>query len=199
MVKIIHIEQILVVFLFTFLFAGCGKSAPTFDAGTAWDFLEYQVALGPRPVGSAAHGQTIEWIVDNLVEFGWSTEIQESSRLGHPIRNIVAKRGDGEPWMILGAHYDTRLISDKDSNPDRRTSPVMGANDGASGVAVLLELARTLPKDLDMQIWLVFFDAEDNGNISGWDWILGSTSSRISASVERSRRHSHRGCSRAEL
>ncbi len=51
--------------------------------------------------------------------------------------------------------------------------PVPGANDGASGVAVLLELARTLPEDT-VPVWLVFFDAEDNGRITGWDWILGS-------------------------
>jgi Zn-dependent M28 family amino/carboxypeptidase len=50
---------------------------------------------------------------------------------------------------------------------------VPGANDGASGVAVLLELARTLPEDIS-PVWLVFFDAEDNGRIEGWDWILGS-------------------------
>ena len=55
-----------------------------------------------------------------------------------------------------------------------RNQPVPGANDGASGVAVLLELARTLPADIKGQVWLVFFDAEDQGNIPGWDWILGS-------------------------
>jgi Zn-dependent M28 family amino/carboxypeptidase len=52
---------------------------------------------------------------------------------------------------------------------------VPGANDGASGVAVLLELARVLPHDLEGQIWLVMFDAEDNGHLEGWDWILGSS------------------------
>ena len=52
--------------------------------------------------------------------------------------------------------------------------PVPGANDGASGVAVLLELARVLPADLEGQVWLAFFDSEDQGNLPGWDWILGS-------------------------
>jgi len=51
---------------------------------------------------------------------------------------------------------------------------VPGANDGASGVAVLLELARVLPKNIDKRVWLVFFDAEDNGSINGYDWIMGS-------------------------
>ena len=66
-------------------------------------------------------------------------------------------------------------MADQDPDPRLRTQPVPGANDGASGVAVLLELARTLPVDLPVQIWLVFFDAEDNGDIQGWDWIMGSS------------------------
>ena len=76
--------------------------------------------------------------------------------------------------MIIGAHYDSRLLADPDPDPSLRNQPVPGANDGASGVAVLLELARILPKNLDKTIWLVFFDAEDNGNIPGYDWIMGS-------------------------
>ncbi len=74
---------------------------------------------------------------------------------------------------MLGAHYDTRFFADHDPDESKRKQPVPGANDGASGVAVLLELARTLPPEID-STWLVFFDAEDNGRIEGWDWILGS-------------------------
>ena len=74
---------------------------------------------------------------------------------------------------LLGAHYDSRMFADNDPDPANQTQPVPAANDGASGVAVLLELARTLPKDT-VPVWLVFFDAEDNGRIEGWDWILGS-------------------------
>ncbi len=65
-------------------------------------------------------------------------------------------------------------VADHDPDPALRTQPVPGANDGASGVAVLLELARSLPETLHAQVWLVFFDAEDQGDIQGWDWILGS-------------------------
>lgn len=83
--------------------------------------------------------------------------------------------------VILGAHYDSRAKATKDStNPD---SPVPGANDGASGCAVLIELAEVLysrMNNLAVQIWFLFFDAEDQGTdvgvgISGWDWIEGST------------------------
>jgi len=100
-------------------------------------------------------------------------EVQESEALGHPIQNIVAKRGDASPQIILGAHYDSRMYADNDPDPANHTQPVPAANDGASGVAELLELSRTLPKD-SVPTWLVFFDAEDNGRIDGWDWILGS-------------------------
>jgi glutaminyl-peptide cyclotransferase len=98
--------------------------------------------------------------------------------LGQTIQNVIGKRdgvGDSNrSWIIIGAHFDTRIYADEDPDPDKRTQPVPGANDGASGVAVLLELARILPVDLKQDIWLVFFDAEDNGNIPGWDWIMGS-------------------------
>jgi Zn-dependent M28 family amino/carboxypeptidase len=113
-------------------------------------------------------------MVSSLASYGWETEIQEAEMLGHPIRNVVAKRGNGEPWIILGAHYDSRMYADQDPDPARQADPVPGANDAASGVAVLMELARVLPPDLEAEIWLVFFDAEDNGRIPGWDWILGS-------------------------
>ena len=108
-----------------------------------------------------------------LESAGWQVEVQESEALGHPIQNIVAKRGDMSPQIILGAHYDSRIFADNDPDPANHSQPVPGANDGASGVAVLLELARVLPEDT-VPIWLVFFDAEDNGRIEGWDWILGS-------------------------
>jgi Zn-dependent M28 family amino/carboxypeptidase len=104
---------------------------------------------------------------------GWQVEIQTSEALGHPIENLVARRSAEPPHIILGAHYDTRMFADNDPDPARHTTVVPGANDGASGVAVLLGLARSLPEN-SVPVWLVFFDAEDNGRIEGWDWILGS-------------------------
>jgi Zn-dependent M28 family amino/carboxypeptidase len=110
---------------------------------------------------------------EELVEAGWQVEVQESEALGHPIRNVVAKRSETPAQIIIGAHYDSRMFADQDTDPLQHKNHVPGANDGASGVAVLLELARALPEDIPAT-WLVFFDAEDNGNIEGWDWILGS-------------------------
>jgi len=144
-----------------------------FDGERAYADVQTQVAFGARIVGSEGHVKVREWMRGELVEADWQVEVQESEALGHPIKNIVAKRSNENPQIIVGAHYDTRIYADHDPNPDNLLTPVPGANDSASGVAVLLELARTLPEDT-VNVWLVFFDAEDNGRIEGWDWILGS-------------------------
>lgn len=125
-------------------------------------------------VGTQAHANVVKWMVAELEKAGWEVDVQDGISMGHPIQNVIARRGSGHPWIILGAHYDSRLAADQDPNPANRILPVPGANDGASGVAVLLELARVLPANLNKQVWLVFFDAEDNGDIPGWDWLLGS-------------------------
>ncbi len=145
----------------------------SFDSSRAYADVQTQVAFGPRIPGSAGHAQVREWMRTELESAGWQVEVHESERLGHPIYNIIAKRNAEPPQIILGAHYDTRMFADNDPDLTKRTEPVPGANDGASGVAVLLELARSLPKDTT-STWLVFFDTEDNGRIEGWDWILGS-------------------------
>lgn len=144
-----------------------------FDGTRAHADVQTQVDMGPRTPGSAGHAQVREWMRKELENAGWTVEVHESQRMGHPITNVIAKRGEEPPTIILGAHYDTRFFSDNESNEEKRLQPVPGANDGASGVAVLIELARTLPEDIP-STWLVFFDAEDNGRIEGWDWILGS-------------------------
>jgi len=144
-----------------------------FDGQQAYADVQTQVDFGTRVPGSDGHAKVQKWMREELESAGWQVEIQESEALGHPIQNIVAKRGDASPEIILGAHYDSRMFADNDPDPAKHSEPVPGANDGASGVAVLLELARVLPDD-SVPVWLVFFDAEDNGRIDGWDWILGS-------------------------
>ncbi|MRR30963.1 M28 family peptidase, partial [bacterium] len=150
------------------------QSPQAFNADRAWLDVIAQMDMGPRTPGSEAHKQVVEYIQTELEEAGWKVEIQQTERMGHPIQNIIARRGSGSPWVIFGAHYDSRLVADKDPVVANQTQPVPGANDGASGVAVLLEMARVLPKNSDKQIWLVFIDAEDQGRIAGWDWILGA-------------------------
>ena len=165
------------ILLSVLAFASLDRKDPQperFDAEKAYAHVLAQMAFGPRTPGSEAHDAVIDYIKDELLNQGWEVEIQLSERLGHPIKNIIARRGEGADWAILGAHYDSRLLADNDPDPLNKAQPVPGANDGASGVSVLLELARVIPQDIDKEIWLVFFDLEDQGRIDGWDWILGS-------------------------
>lgn len=159
------------------------KPPGSFDGQQAYRDVKYQVSLGPRVPGSPAHQTTVDWMVSELKRAGWQAEVQETTMLGHPVRNVVGKWGQGAPWVVLGAHFDSRISADQDPNPQNFGLAVPGANDGASGVAVLLELARELPSHWNQavtprpwpgQIWLVFFDAEDNGELPSWDWLLGS-------------------------
>ncbi len=157
-----------------------------FDGQKAWNDVAYQVSLGARTPQSQAHQQVENWILSQIQAAGWQSERQNDTVMGHPVHNIIAKFGQGRPWVIVAAHYDSRIHADQDPDPQKRSQPVPGANDGASGVAVLLELARVLPTYLSptgptsdtgyRQIWLVFLDTEDNGDIPGWDWLLGSKS-----------------------
>jgi len=167
----------LILIIFVFVIACAPQpDKPRFDGQRALSLIKDQLAFGPRIPGTPGHAQTVTWMQEKLEAAGWSTKLQEAMMMGHPIKNLVGRRGGEEdaPWIILGAHYDTRIYADQNPDPEKRKQPVPGANDGASGVAVLLELARVLPKDYPGTIWLVFFDAEDNGGIAGWDWILGS-------------------------
>lgn len=145
-----------------------------FDGERALQDASYQVSLGPRIPGSPSQDTVREWVKTELSRAGWEVSEQKTVRMGHAVINITGKKGKGTPWIILGAHYDCRMTADQEKNASLSSLPVPGANDGASGVAVLLGLARSLPANLDKEVWLVFFDAEDQGGFPGWDWILGS-------------------------
>ncbi len=144
----------------------------TFDGGLAHAWVERQCALGPRITGTEGNRLAGDMFIAELRALGWETAEQTFTFQDTPIRNILAWRGEG-PAVLLGAHYDTRRRADLDLLDP--TQPVMGANDGASGVAVLLELARALDGErVDRQVYLAFFDAEDNGNLDGWPFCVGS-------------------------
>ncbi len=137
-----------------------------FDGKHAYDeYVLSEMKFGPRPAGSAADRASGDYILAQLKQSNWKTETQEFSYRNVPIRNVIGKAAEGRgPIIILGAHYDTRPRADQDKeHPDQ---PVPGADDGASGVAVLLERARTLDTSkLKNEVWLAFFDAEDNGDL----------------------------------
>ena len=164
---------LLVVSWYSLSFSTAKSIQEGFNGERAYEYVSTQVEFGSRVPGTVGHTLTREWIESQLITFGWKVNRQQSESMGHSIQNIIAYKGEEQPVIVVGAHYDTRYYADEDPIPANRFKPVPGANDGASGVAVLLELARTL-SDHNLPVWLVFFDAEDNGRIEGWDWILGS-------------------------
>ncbi|MCD6291200.1 MAG: M28 family peptidase [Anaerolineae bacterium] len=154
--------------------------ALAFDGEVALAYAQHQCDLGPRPVGSRAHHKLQTYLVGQLTELGWVVEQQPFTYKGVACANLIARPAQDSnpeaPILLIGAHYDTRRRADRDPDPARRGRPIIGANDGASGVAVLLELARTLNiSRIPYRVRLAFFDAEDDGELDGWEFIVGST------------------------
>jgi hypothetical protein len=145
-----------------------------FSGEVAFGYVSGQVDYGFRPTGSTASYRLGDYILETLRAYGWNaTEQGVTIQINDTLikgRNLIGSIGSG-PVIILAAHYDTRLWADQDPDPARHKDPVMGANDAGSGVAVLLELARVLGKGytFNHEIRLVFLDAEDNGDIPGWN------------------------------
>lgn len=145
-----------------------------FNGSRAFTYLEDQCAFGARPPGSSNLTACGDYIITSLENLGWPVQSQLWTYHDVPLRNILAG-AIASPKYVLLAHYDTRPIAEMDPDPLNRSKPILGANDGASGVAALLELATILPEEAKNQILLLFVDAEDSGNYNGWEWIVGST------------------------
>jgi len=150
-------------------------SKTSFDDKRAYHDVLTQMEFGPRITGTEGNRKCADYIADQLRQAGWSVEFQDFTYRETQVRNLIGRANVGKgPIIVVGAHYDTRRWADQDRVHPR--DPVPGANDGASGVAVLLELARVLNlSKVRHEIWLAFFDAEDNGDIEGWNWIIGSS------------------------
>ena len=158
------------------------KSQVTFDASGALELTRQQCEFGPRVPGTPAHSQCAEWLVARLQESCDTVMVQTASvqtaRSGKVgIKNIVGIiNPQATQRLLLLAHWDTRPWADNDPDPSNHNKPVMGANDGASGVGVLLQLARQLKAagtTLGVDILLV--DAEDMGvNDNEESWALGT-------------------------
>lgn len=163
------------------------NSELNFNATNAYNFIADQLNFGYRVPGLPAHDKCADWIRDTLenrtdavVTNNFTVHI--SGEPSYSCQNIIGKiNTDKKNIIILSSHWDSRAVAEEDSY--NRTSPIPGANDGASGVAVLLELARVLYniKDrVNAQIWFLFLDAEDQGlserlyGLQGWDWCEGS-------------------------
>ncbi|MBL0046459.1 MAG: M28 family peptidase [Flavobacteriales bacterium] len=123
--------------------------APPFNADSAYAFVAKQVSFGPRVPGSPEHKACADWMVETLNRFGADTVYEQKGNViafnGQPVplRNIIASwNPQATDRLLLMAHYDSRPFADHDD--ERQNQPIDGANDGASGVAVWLELARHL-------------------------------------------------------
>ena len=160
--------------LFLLSFEACSqKPQEKFNEEIAMDFVNQQIAFGPRIPGSDGAIAAQNFIQKEMGISGWKVEKQNFLFDNILLTNIIARSSNNPPKVIIGTHYDTRALSDNESSPSFQKIPVPGANDGASGTAILLVLGKILEKS-NIDIWLVFFDAEDQGNLNGWEWSLGA-------------------------
>lgn len=173
-------------------------SVPTFSADSAYAYIAAQCSYGPRTMNSAAHDSCGNWIAEKFRSFGCTiTDQYADSRLydGTPIRmrNIIASLNpEADVRIIVSSHWDSRPWADYDPDEANHHTPISGANDGASGVGIMLELARiinaagvsdTIASPIGIGIDFICWDAEDCGTPAFDDddngdhsstWCLGS-------------------------
>lgn len=173
-------------------------SRPSFCSDSAYAYIEQQMSFGPRVPNSAAHMQCAVWLIEQLRACGAEVELQRGEMPDYrgnnqQIYNIIGHFYTPEtatrPRILLGAHYDTRPWCDEEDDYADRFYNVPGANDGASGVGVLLEVARqlgmkmsdSLKGGLSTPVDIIFFDCEDSGTPGHYTgperedtWCLGS-------------------------
>jgi len=178
MKRLIHILPILIL-LSVLFFSSKAFATPEFDFNRAYEYLKKQCDFGPRPPGSPAHKNTRDYLISELKKYARGVTAQNFTQPASDktleLTNIIAIFGpESENSILLSAHWDTRPIAEHDPDPKNQKKPIMGANDGASGVAVLLELARIFHENPPpMKIVMVLFDGEDYGRSSD-DMFFGS-------------------------
>ncbi|HSA97163.1 MAG TPA: M28 family peptidase [Acidobacteriota bacterium] len=163
------------------------KGSPDFDPASAYAFVKKQVEFGPRVPGTPAHAACADWYVKTLKTWAPDVIVQEFKAKafdGRPLdgKNIIASFDpDKKDRILLCAHWDSRPFADHDPDPANHFKPVMGANDGASGVGVLLEIARCLSvRRPALGVDILLLDLEDFGEHANWrgaapdSWGLGS-------------------------
>jgi hypothetical protein len=157
---------------------------PAFNADSAYNFIKIQCDMGPRNPGSSAHERCVQWIKKKMESYGARVTIQTATIATYDEKrwtnkNIIAEfNPDVADRILLVAHYDSRHIADHDSIPGNRNRPILGANDGASGVAVIMEMARAFSqKRTTVGVDVLFDDLEDYGDPDGNtedSWCLGT-------------------------
>lgn len=162
-----------------------------FDADSAYAFCAAQCDFGPRTMNSEAHERCGQWIAEKFRQYGCQVELQQADLKGYDgtllkSTNIIARQAatadSQKPRILICAHWDSRPWADNDLDEENWHKPVLGANDGASGIAVMLELARILQQhdSAAVAVDFVCFDAEDWG-VPQWSneadadsWALGA-------------------------
>lgn len=146
------------------------STAPVFNADSAYTYVANQVNFGYRIPNTPAHKACGDYLAAELERFGAKVYQQEAVLTAYdntPLqsRNIIGSfNPDNSKRILLFAHWDTRPYSDEDADPSNYHKPLDGADDGASGVGALLEIARQIGmKDPGVGIDIIFFDAEDYG------------------------------------
>lgn len=161
---------------------------PKFDGASAYDFVAKQVAFGHRVPGKEAHKEAAAWFIKKFKEYELTVHEQDFTAKFHwgeeaPAKNIIAQYNpNAKNRIVFAAHWDSRYAADKDI--DKKDQPIDGADDGASGVGVILEMARVLQanpiRESDLGVDFVLFDAEDQGKDgdgtedTSLTWCLGS-------------------------
>jgi len=166
----IQIKTILTIFTISIL-SSCNNSVPNFDKGNAFRYLVEQCEFGPRNPGSNGYKQCLDYLQKTLSGFADTILLQPFvlddlvNEKSYDLTNIIARfKADDPQQLLIGAHWDTRPWADEDPDTEKHNDPIIGANDGASGVAVILEIARILnASPPPIGITLVLFDGEDMG------------------------------------
>jgi hypothetical protein len=146
------------------------STVPEFSEDSAYVYIQKQVDFGPRTPNSSAHDLCEEYLIKKLESFNWSVRTQKGEQLAHDgttlkFSNIFASiNPEKKRRVLLTAHWDTRPWGDNDADITEHVKPIDGANDGGSGVGVLLEIARLLKaSDLSIGVDVLLFDIEDYG------------------------------------
>ncbi|MBR3014502.1 MAG: M28 family peptidase [Bacteroidaceae bacterium] len=164
------------------------ENVPVFNADSAYHYVKYQVDFGPRVPNTEAHQACGDYLIKQLEKFGAKLYVQQASVSSYDgkllnARNIIgAFNPESKKRVALFSHWDSRPWADNDPDPQKHFTPILGANDGASGVGVLMEVARQLQQQApSIGIDIIFFDAEDygthrdyNGEHKEEHWCLGS-------------------------
>jgi Zn-dependent M28 family amino/carboxypeptidase len=151
-----------------------------FQADSAYNYIAKQLEFGFRVPGTKAHGEAKDWMVEKLKSFGGQVTVQEFKSSFMDVTNaasyniISSYNPKAKKRISISAHWDSRKIAEKDPDPKKKNLPILGADDGGSGVGVIIEIARLLQaQPVGIGVDLILFDAEDQGNETG-GWCLGA-------------------------